>query len=104
MGKSSIGPEWTDVVMFMSALDTLHDCRTVLSITAGLNGKNGSMDINLTSTFPVLDGSSLPREVVSQSEWPCPDCSSLAMHVYGGCYKHDWAISQAYTQKSVAEQ
>lgn len=103
MGKSTIGPEFTDVAMFLSALDALHGCRTELIITAGLNGKNGSMDVKLVSSFPVASGRPETQLVESTSEFPCVECSNLAMHIYNGLYRHDFAISQAYENKSIAE-
>lgn len=97
--KSSNGPDWTDVAMMVNALDTLHECRTGILITAGSQGHNGGLHITITSVFAVLGGTTTAREVRSDSEWPCPDCRTLEGHVYGGLYAHDYAIGEAYQQR-----
>jgi len=99
MGKSTNGPDWTDVATFMSALESLHCCKTGVLITAGTQGHNGSLSIKMITTFPVVPGSALVSEVVTESEWPCRDCASLAAHIYGGLYRHDFAIGHAYQQR-----
>jgi len=99
MGKSTNGPDWTDVATFMSALDALHGGKTGVLITAATQAHNGTMHISLITSFDVLPGSPMAQEVVTESDWPCKDCSTLAMHIYGGLYKHDFAIGLVYQQR-----
>lgn len=101
MGKSTNGPDWTDVATFMSALDVLHGGKTGVLITARSQGHNGSLHIAITTVFDVLPGSSMSSDVISESDWPCPDCKDLAAHIYGGLYVHDFAIGQAYQQRFI---
>ena len=99
MGKSTSGPDWTDVATFMSALDALHAGRTGVLITVAGQGHNGSMHIAITTVFATLPGSTMAREVVSESDWPCKECASLEQHLYGGLYAHDFAIGTVYQQR-----
>lgn len=99
MGKSTSGPDWTDVATFLNALDALHGGKTGVLITVDTQGHNGQLHISITTVMPVLPGSALASEVVTESSWPCPDCPSLAQHMYGGLYKHDFAIGLAYQQR-----
>lgn len=99
MGKSTNGPGWTDVATFMSALDVLHGGKTGVLITVAGQGHNGAMHIEILTTFDVLPGSTMVKDVRSISSWPCKDCTTLEAHVYGGLYSHDFAIGQAYQQR-----
>jgi len=103
MGKSTSGPDWMDVMGYLSALDTLHECRTGILLTHRGTGHNGSMHISIISTWDAVPGSAQIAEVVSESEYPCGNCTSVAQHVYSGCYRHDFAIGEAYQQRSFKE-
>jgi len=100
MGKrTSNGPDWTDVATMMSALGSLHGSPVGMLITAAIQGHNGQLHISLISTFPVPGKEGEEREIVTESDWPCPHCLTLAAHVYGGLYQHDFAIGEAYQQR-----
>jgi hypothetical protein len=89
------------VATYLSALDTLHGCKSGILLTTRGQGHNGQFHITILSTFPVLPGSGGVDKVESESEWPCPDCSTLEAHLYGGCIVHDYAIGEAYRQKKL---
>ncbi len=100
MGKlTSNGPDWVDVMMFVNALDAIHECRTGILITTAGQGHNGSMHIALITNFDVVPGSSLTTTVTSESDFPCKQCATLPAHIYAGLYKHDFAIGEAYQQR-----
>lgn len=93
------GPDWTDVAMMMGALESLHGCRVGLTALTLTQQGNGSLTIALMAQFDVLPSGQLPPVIQVVSEYPCKDCSSLASHVYGGLYKLDFAIGEAYQQR-----
>lgn len=99
MGKSMNGPDWTDVAMYIAALDALHGVKTGVLITSPLDGKSGILNVRLVTSIPVPGVEDTAIDVVSESAWPCKECGTLAMHVYGGLYRHDYAIGQAYQQR-----
>jgi len=99
LGKSTNGPDWTDIATMMSALETLHECNVSLTVTTGGQGHNGKLSILLVATFNVLYGSSMAREVRVESSWPCKACTDMAAHVFGGLYKLDFEVGEAYQQR-----
>lgn len=99
MGKSTNGPDWTDVAIMMSALETLHECRVGLTVLTDTALPDGQLSIALTARFDVLPSGNLPAVVQTLSAYPCKDCTSFSAHVYGGLYKLDFAIGEAYQQR-----
>jgi hypothetical protein len=99
MGKSSNGPDWTDVAMMVSALESLHGCRIGLTVLTDEQAHAGRLSIALTAQFAVLPSGQLPPVIQVLSAYPCQECSSLASHTYGGLYKLDFAIGDAYQQR-----
>ena len=99
MGKSTNGPGWTDIVMMMAAMDTLHEGRTKLVITADLDGKSGVASLLITTHFDVLPGSNFPEDIESRSEFPCMECDCLETHIFRGLYAQDFAVGEAYQQR-----
>jgi len=99
VGKPTNGPDWTDVATMMSALESLHECSVSLTVITGGQGHNGRLTITMLATFAVLPGTELARTIVVSSTWPCVSCRELAAHVYGGLYKLDFAIGEAYQQR-----
>lgn len=99
MGKSTTGPDWTDVATMMSALESLHDCRVGLTVTTGGQGHNGKLITSLLATFNVLPGTQLAETVMVETTFPCVHCREMAQHVYAGLYKLDFAIGEAYQQR-----
>lgn len=103
MGKSTNGPDWTDVAMMMSALGTLHECVVGCLITGVTQGHNGMLQIDLVATFSPLPGSGAVSEVRATSGWPNNDGRELAAWVYGGLYALDFKIGEAYQQRFLPE-
>jgi hypothetical protein len=101
MGKSSNGPDWTDVATMMSALSSLHECAVGCLITAATQGHNGIVQIDLIASFNPLPGSAGLAEVRCTSQWPNNDGRDFAAWVYGGLYHLDFKIGEAYQQRFV---
>lgn len=99
MGKSTSGPDWTDVAMMMSALGSLHECVVGVLITAPTEGHNGTVQIDLIATFGKLSGSTQLSEVRATSMWPNNDGRDFAAWVYGGLYALDFKIGEAYQMR-----
>jgi len=99
MENAANGPDWTDVAMYLGALDALHGGRSSVLITTAGKGHNGLLDISIVTTFDVLAGSRMPSEVMTACSWPCAECKTFAAHIYNGLWKHDFAIGQAYQQR-----
>lgn len=97
--KSTNGPDWTDVGIMMSALEVLHECRVGLTVLTDTHLPAGQLSIALTARFEVLPSGELPDVIQTLSAFPCKDCATLSAHVYGGLYKLDFAIGEAYQQR-----
>ncbi len=97
-GEATNGPDWTDFENGVRALDAIHSGRTSLTISAVGAGATGGLRLVMITHFDALPGGSQFETVLSESEWPCKNCSSLIMHVMGGLYRHDARIEQAYEQ------
>ena len=102
MGKfTSSGPDWIDVESMLRAIDTLHECKTGILISAqGIGGGTG-LGVSLLSSFDALPGSNQVTTVESFSVWPCAICKEFAGHVMEGLYKHDHQIQLAYENKQL---
>jgi hypothetical protein len=96
LGKHSNGPDATDVAMMMSAIGSLHGCQVVLTVTAGTQGHNGSLAIQCEGRFELLPGSSLPRVVTTQLNYPTGTGESFEGLLYSAVWQLDHAISEAY--------
>jgi len=103
LGKSTNGPDWTDVATMMSALGTLHGCVVGCLVTGATQGHNGILQIDLIATFNPLPGSGAVAEVRAVSQWPNNDGRDFAAWVYGGLYALDFKIGEAYQQRFLPE-
>lgn len=93
-------PDWTDIEVGLRALDGVHGGKTGILISALGTGATGGLMVEIITSFDVVPGGSSIDTVTSQSEWPCKDCASLEGHLLGGLYAHDFAIGEAYQQRS----
>jgi len=99
MGKYSSGIGMTDAVAMMSAIETAHACRAVLTVTTRGQGHNGIARIELQANFEVLPDSKLPRIVRVEHSWPTRAASTFEGLLYNLCWQLDYAIQQAYSQQ-----
>ena len=104
MGKSSSGPDWTDVAMLMNAIGSLHGCQVVLTVTAGTQGHNGQLEVLAEARFELLPGSSLPRVVVIREPWPSKRQREFEAAAYNAIWQLDYQISKVYEQMTLLPQ
>lgn len=104
MGKSTNGPDWTDVAMLMSAIGALHTCEVSLTVTVATQGHNGTLQLLAEAKFHLLPGSGLPKTVSIKEEWPSRRNSSVGETAYNAVWQLDHAISQVYEQMSLLPQ
>lgn len=101
MGKSTNGPDWTDVEMMLRAMSSLHSGHAGVTLLPLGIGSSGGLSVSCSMMFDVLPGSSLPAHVATESRWPCNSHSSLAQHVFAGLHALDFEISKVYNQESL---
>jgi len=101
MGKSSNGPDWTDVEMMLRSLSSLHSGHAGFTVLPSGTGSNGGLSVACSMMFEKLPGSSLPDCVSTESKWPCADHATLAAHVFAGLHALDFEISKVYKQESL---
>lgn len=98
MGKFSSGIGMTEAIAMMGAIEAMHECIVVLTVTPDGQAHNGSAKIALRATFTVLPGSDLPKEVKVDHKWPTRAAATLEGLIYNLCWQLDYAIQQAYEQ------
>jgi hypothetical protein len=101
MGKSTTGPDWTDVEMMMRALSSLHSGEVGLTILAVGPGSSGGVSVAASIMFNVLPGSSLPPCVSVVKDWPCTNHVELAAHCFALLHELDYEISKVYNQETL---
>lgn len=99
MGKSSNGPDMTDIATMMGALESLHECRVSLTVTTRGQGHNGIFHLLLSATFDVLLGSVRPSIVTVESQWPNAMGTDFEGTFFRGLYDLDFAVGEAYQQR-----
>ena len=94
MGKSSSGPDLIDVESMMRAMGAVHSGHVELLLKPRGRGLGTGVSVQARMMFDVLPGSSLPAEVMTESEWPCGVCESFWGHVFNGLYALDFQVSE----------
>lgn len=101
--KSTNGPDWMDVEAAIRAIDSVHLGQTTVTISALGIGATGGLSIEILTRWPTLPGADGVTEVSSRSSWPCTECATLAAHLLGGVYRHDFNIGEAYVNARLAK-
>jgi hypothetical protein len=99
VGKSTNGPDVTDIAVMMSALQSLHDCQVSLTVFASTEGHNGGVEIGLTCHLDTLPGSTLPNTMCTTGKWPNGHGRSFWGEVMQMLYVVDFLIGEAYQQR-----
>lgn len=97
------GPEVTDVMMMLAALEGVHSCRAEFRLTTRTTPPNGSMHIECTASFSVLPGSDLPSTVAVEADWPSAKARTFEGLLYNLLWQLDYAIGKAYEQMTLKE-
>jgi len=103
MGKSTMGPDWTDIESLCRAIGGLHSGRVGLTILPRGIGSTGGLEIGASIMFDVLPGSSLPPTVSVIKHWPCVSHADLAGHSYALLLELDFEISKVYKNEVLWE-
>lgn len=103
MGKLSHGPDWVDVCMYLLALDSLHGCKTAVTISTAGQSASGTATVALLSVWDTLPGSTEPMTVVTERQVRSNELAGLAGVVYNGLYAHDFSIGKAYRQAKLID-
>jgi hypothetical protein len=96
MGKSSNGPDWTDVEMMMRAIGSLHTGQVGVTILPQGIGGSGGLSVAASIMFDVLPGSAISGCVSSIGLWPCSAHKSLDAHCFALLHELDFKIGQTY--------
>lgn len=100
---SSTGPDEIDVMALLTAIQTVHEGRIEVIVRRAGLGFGPGLTVICQATFNVLDGSSLPAQVVVENGWPCSEHATLWAHIYDGLHRLDAAIQRSYEQMKLAE-
>jgi len=103
MGKSTNGPDWTDVEMMMRAMSSLHSGKVGLTLLPRGIGATGGISVAASIMFDVLPGSSIAPCVSSIKDWPCNQHNDLASHCFALLHELDYKIGQMYEQRQLWE-
>lgn len=109
MGKSrpwatgGTTPDWLDVECALRALAELYGGVTMVSILPAGIGSTGGLHLAISSTWDRLPGTDLEDVVVTCRETRAYGCESLPAFVLGGVYEHEFAVGNAWQQRSFKE-
>jgi hypothetical protein len=87
------GPDWTDVLVFMKAIENLHSVSVVISIVPTVyDGPSGMLTISARQLGK--DASVLGSYVAALSgEWPCREHANMTDCIFAGLYQIDHQLS-----------
>jgi len=101
--RHSNGPDEIDVIALLTAIQAVHEGRVEIVLRRNGIGFSPSVVVACQATFAVLDGSTLPEQVVVENGWPCSEHATLWAHIYDGLHRLDAAIQKAYEQMELPE-
>lgn len=101
MGKSTNGPDWTDIETLIRAIGGLHSGKVGVTILPRGIGSTGGLSIGCSMMFDVLPGSSLPPGITVTKDWPCKQHADLESCVFAGLYALDFEISKVYQNEAL---
>src|SRR4029450_7058625 len=93
-------PDWMDVLAAMQAVGAIHLGMTMVTILPLGTGNSGGMRVVITTHWDALPGSAQLEQVETAREFVGHRDGDLAAFVLGGLYAHDFAIGEAYQQRS----
>lgn len=101
--KSSNGPDWTDVLITMRAIEDCHNVSVSFTLVPGVFAGPAGM-LTLAARPVSRDASVLGSVILAISgEWPCKDHKDLVACVYAGLLTIDHGLgSKVWEQKTLA--
>lgn len=101
MGKSTNGPDWTDVEMMMRSIGSLHSGHVGFTSVPYGTGATGGLVVVCSMMFELVPGSDLPSMVSTESRWPCNEHADFVSHVFAGLHRLDFEISKTYKNEAL---
>jgi len=92
--KSSNGPDWTDLKLFMSEIEKFHEVLTSVSLTPADGKKSPSLKVVVMSSalsVPTKAGTCI---YTTEGEWPGANGRTLEGTVYFLLHQHDAHLSE----------
>ena len=99
---ASSGPDWTDVLITMKAIENCHSVLVGFTLVTGAyDGPAGMLTVSARSVSQ--DASVLGSYTAAISgQWPCPDHKDLVTCVYAGLLSLDMELSKkVWNQKTL---
>lgn len=95
--------DWTDLEMFMRAVEGVHHGRVEAIITPAGISSNGGLSITVRHTSPVIPGSELPSVVETNARFPSVYGKGIIETVYDLIWKLDFKVGATYKQKTLMD-
>ena len=101
--KQPNGPDWTDVLITMKAIEEFHSVSVTLTLVPGVFGGPAGM-LTIAARSVSRDASVMGSVVLAMSgEWPCKTHKHLEACVYAGLLTIDHTLSsKVWEQKTLA--
>lgn len=103
MGKSTNGPDQTDVETMMRAIEQAHTGRVQLTVSCAGIGPGGGLAVVLSFSLPSVCGREDEDQVLVVNRWPCPLHRDWWACIFEGLYRLDRAIGRQYHQDTLPE-
>lgn len=88
------GPDWTDVILLMKALENLHSVLVTITIGATVHDGPGGYTC-IAALHQPEEASVLGQPIVALSaEWPCREHKELVGCLFAGLYELDSMLSK----------
>jgi len=93
-------PDWTDVIVMMRAIETLHGVVVTWCLTPG--GYDGPSAFSTLAAYHVPQEASVMGQAIlaMSGEFPCREHGDLASCVYSGLYQLDGALTSKLWKQS----
>lgn len=91
---SSNGPDWTDCLMLMKAMEALHG--VVVTVTMSADAFDGPGGYTTIAALRMERNASLLGSPVAalSAAWPCPEHKDLVICVFAGLYALDTQLAE----------
>lgn len=99
--KSTRQPDWIDCETMMRSIGTFHSASVAVTISPRGIGAGGGLVTDVTATFHVLPGSSIPKLIGVKGHWPCGEHQSLETHIFALLYDLDSQIAKTYEEATL---
>ena len=89
--------------MAINAIEVMHTCHVVLTVTIASQGHSGGLRLSALATWDLLPGSDLPQAVETKRTWPNARNETISGLAYAIVIELDYAIGRAYEQMSMVK-